>query len=116
MKRVAWIAFRLSVAPVRGSDRFADRGEALAVGQIDPFRPLQIDEMIQRCAIERMQLNRDAGGMVSGSDRKVGPTEMWGATDAKGEVGDQREMGHFLDSDCQDDRAPAGDFGSVIDG
>jgi len=76
--------------------------ELAAVGLVDPFRPLEEDEVLERGVGEGRERDHHPVRMVAGRDGEVRPREMRRAADRAGQVAGEREVGHLLDGDGKD--------------
>src|SRR4029450_8403617 len=83
------------------------RPEPGAIGQIDAFRTLEKDEVVDGFLRERCTLHNDAGWVITGCHGEVRTREVRRGADRGHEVRDQPQMQHFLNGNIEDDAAPA---------
>ncbi len=93
-------------------DLFANEG--VGVRLVRAFRPLEIDEVLQRIAVEWRQAHDQAGGQHAGRDREIATAEMGDTTDRVHQIGHQGQMGHLVDGDIDDGTRPLGDLGARL--
>ena len=84
-----------------------------AVRRLDALGAFEIDEMVERRAIQSMEFDDDAGGVIAARHRKIRPAEMGTAADRQRQIGDQSQMRHLLDRDVDDGAPPAPQFGRL---
>ena len=88
-------------------------GVGLAVGNLDPVRPFEKDEVLNRRHVEGREPHNDVGGVIAGSDGEVLASEMRLKPESAKEIGDKAQMAHLLQSYADDCAPPVRDGGSL---
>src|ERR1051326_7989375 len=83
--------------------------ESRAIEHLDPFRPLDVDEVVDGCCAEWREANYHVCRKPPGMYRKLRPPQMWRGAGGSEDVVHEGEMQHFLERHLAQGAPPAFD-------